>query len=97
MPKWDVLLMLARVSGLLQAILLPSRKTQLSFTDPVQMFLLLSAGVATCTKETEPEECPTGRGEGQAGQASFAQYCHRGTDRSGVCSQWFYPLKECCC
>lgn len=55
-------------------ILLPSQKTQLCSAEPAQMLLLLSAGVATCIKETEPdpEELPTGQREGQAGQASFS-------------------------
>ena len=75
-------------------ILLPSQKMQLCFTEPGQMLLLLSAGVATCIKETEPGELPTGQREGQAGQASFAQYSHRGSDCSEICSQCLYPLKE---
>lgn len=52
--------------------LAPSQKTQLCFAELVQMLLLLSAGVATCIKEIEPEELLTGQREGQAGQASFA-------------------------
>lgn len=58
------------------------------------MLLLLSAGVVTCIEEKEPEELPTGQREGQAGQASFAQYSHRGSDCSGFCSQCLYALKE---
>lgn len=60
----------------------------------VQMLLFLSARVAICIKETEPEELPTGRREGQAGQATFAQYSDRGSDRGGFCSHSLYHLKE---
>lgn len=75
-------------------ILLLSQKTELSFMQLVQMLLYVSARVAICIKETEPEELPTGQREGQAGQATFAQYSHRGSDRGGFCSHCIYPLKE---
>lgn len=75
-------------------ILLLSQKTELSFMQLMQMLLYVSARVAICIKETEPEELPTGQREGQAGQATFAQYSHRGSDRGGFCSHCIYPLKE---
>lgn len=67
--------------------LAPSQKTQLCFAELVQMLLLLSAGVATCIKEIEPEELLTGQREGQAGQASFAWYSRKGSDCGGFCFQ----------